>query len=81
MDLQGLSSIVCTKIGQTDAASVAACQNYIRQRYALIYDRAFWRDARMQASDNTVVGQNYINLPAGMDRVESIRYGGNRFPD
>ena len=40
-----MADYTCTKARRTDAASVAACNQFIRRRYKDIYDGALWRDS------------------------------------
>jgi hypothetical protein len=79
MDLGGYSSIVCKKVGTTDADSQATCKGFIQNRYQWIYYRFDWRDGRRREIIDTnsavIVGGDSVPLPAGIDRIISIRYG------
>src|SRR5438105_1895967 len=75
MDLDAFTSLICTKIGMTDDASVKACANYVQHRYQMIYDRRAWKDSIIRVTAGTTADTDNVALPAGIDRIISIRYG------
>lgn len=44
MTLSELATMVCTKVGKTDDASIAACKDYIRARHEMVVDSFPWKD-------------------------------------
>jgi len=44
MTLTELANFICTKLSDTDAASVTACKSYINRRYQMIWDSALWTE-------------------------------------
>lgn len=43
MTLEDMASFVTSKVRQTDAAAVARCKLFLRQRYEMIWNDALWR--------------------------------------
>lgn len=77
LTLDQISTFVCGKVGQTDAASLALCYKYVDMRFRMIYESFPWRDSQIIPSDvNTIASQSYVLLPSGVDRVISIRCNG-----
>jgi hypothetical protein len=74
MDLGGYSSSICKKVGTTDSDSQATCKGFIQNRYQWIHDRFDWRDGRRRDTISSTAGSDSVALPAGVDRVLSIRY-------
>lgn len=75
MDLGGYSTLVCKKVGTTDADSQATCKSFVQNRYQWIYYRSDWRDGRRRDTVAATAGTDSVALPSGVDRVLSIRYG------
>lgn len=73
MTLSEIAAYVCSKIGQTDAASVAACKGFIAVRYRMIWDAALWRDSLALVSVTTTAGSNWLVLPRNLDTVLKVR--------
>lgn len=96
MTLSEMASLVCGKVRQSDAASVARCKEYLRQRYLMIAAEELWNDliARLEFTFNvteTVAGNLFgpnlfgrsagiWHLPAGVDRVLSVRTSDGGLP-
>jgi hypothetical protein len=77
LTLDQISTFVCGKVGQVDAASLALCYAYVNMRFRMVAESFPWRDLQIIPSDiNTVSGQSYVLLPAGVDRIISIRCNG-----
>lgn len=75
--LDQMAQLVCGKVGQVDAGSVALCYGFLNYRFRMIFDSFPWRDSQIIPSDvNTVASQAYVLLPSGVDRVISIRCNG-----
>ena len=81
MDLDGFTTHICSKVGMTDPTSRTLCAGYVQRRYQMLYDRYPWRDSLTTVAAASVANQTSIALPAGIDRVVSIRYGGDHFID
>ena len=81
MDLDGFTTHICSKIGETDSTSRSLCAGYVQRRYQMLYDRYPWRDSLTTVAAASVASQTSVDLPAGIDRVVSIRYGGDHFLD
>ncbi len=83
MTLAEMASFVCTKVRETDEASVAACKNFIRQRFEMIYNSQLWRESvgmvslTVDPTATDLAGLNAANgivhMPALVDRVLAIR--------
>jgi hypothetical protein len=86
MTLAEIADFVCSKVGQTDAESVAAAKSFARQRYQLIWDSALWRDTQCVVAAMTAgTGAPTVNaegphllLPEPVERVLAVRYGSDR---
>lgn len=77
LTLDQMAQFVTGKVGQTDATSLAQCYGYLNYRFRMIYESFPWRDSQIIPTDvNTVSSQAYVLLPAGVDRVISIRCNG-----
>lgn len=48
MNLLDMANFVCAKVRHTEAEDVAACKQFIRQRYEVIYNDALWKHSMMQ---------------------------------
>jgi hypothetical protein len=75
MDLGGISSLICKKVGTTDVDSQNTCALFIKFRYQWIYKRFPWRDGLRRDTATATAGSDSVALPTGVDRVISIRYG------
>ena len=49
MTLAEMADFVCTKVRQTDAAAVAACKTYLRQRAEMIWNDQLWKATLTEA--------------------------------
>jgi hypothetical protein len=45
MTLSEMASFVCTKMMDTEDASVTVCKNFIKRRYQMIWDSAIWTES------------------------------------
>jgi hypothetical protein len=81
MNLAAMANFVCTKVGQFDATSVTLCKGFINSRYQMVYDAFYWRDSGMSASATLLAGVQTFPYPANMDRISTIRSGGDHFLD
>jgi hypothetical protein len=75
MNLGEMAQHVCTKVGQTDDESVAACKGYLDRRYRMIWDGALWRDTLTLFSFTTTAGSPWLLMPRGIERVLKLRLG------
>lgn len=73
MTFSQIVSFICSKVGQSDAASLALCKGFVNTRYRMIYDAAFWTDARTVSS--FVYSGVSTALPAQVERIMSARTG------
>jgi hypothetical protein len=80
MTLAALANLICSKVRKTDAESVAACKEFLRQRHEMIYDAALWKDTlTYQATtipmvEGTFVTDN-ITLPRDIAKPIQVRIG------
>ena len=81
MDLDGFVTYICSKVGETDPVSRSLCAGFIQRWYDTLYNRYPWRDSIKTVSATVTALSENIPLPAGLDRVISIRYGGDHFLD
>lgn len=82
MTLSEMASMVCSKVGQTDAASIAVCKDYLNRRYQMIADAFYWKDIQMFDTVAYPAGTDSVALPAGMERITSARlHGTNQYLD
>lgn len=74
MTLAEIASVVTTKVGQTDASSVAACKLFANARWREIWDAAPWREAlsTVTFTPNPPDGLNIV-VPSPIDRVMKVR--------
>lgn len=73
MTLGDLAQYICTKVGQTDKDSIAACRLFLRRRYQMIWDYALWKESLFTKSIGT--GTGTCVLPATCDQVVAVRIG------
>lgn len=45
MNLGSMATFITSKLGKSDAASVALCKGFIRQRHEMVYDSGLWKDS------------------------------------
>lgn len=55
--LADLASLVCSKVGKTDAESLSVCKSFLRQRHEMIYHAGLWKDT-VGVFEQTVVAQS-----------------------
>ena len=79
MTLAELTTCICTKTGQTDEASAAACRLFLRRRYATIWDHALWQES-LSVVTLTASESNICTLPAPADRIVAVRQGNAALP-
>lgn len=81
MTLAEIASFVCTKVGQPDAASLAACQLFINSRASQIWDAAMWRESLAMVTVTTdPTDQTIAFLPQAVDRVIGVRLNASGLP-
>ena len=86
MTLAELADFVCTKVRANDAAALAACKTYLRQRYEFIYNDQLWRDSLYTHTFTLPAVERDYNpniqsvgragmyfMPTSVDRVLSLR--------
>lgn len=86
MTLAEMADFVCGKARANDAASLAACKKYLRQRYEMIYNDQLWRGSlymhtfelpaleRDYVPNFTPIGQAGVYFfPTVVDRVLGLR--------
>lgn len=76
MSLAQLADIVTRTIGKTDAAAIALCKDFIRRRYAMIYDSANWRETELVLSFSVAANTQEVIIPNTMERVKAVRWDG-----
>lgn len=62
MTLSELSAFICSKLSDTDTASVTACKGFINRRYQMIWDSALWTDSLGVASKSVAAGDTTVTL-------------------
>lgn len=72
-------SLVCSKVGQTDADSVAICGQFLTSRAETIWDSQPWRDSLMTCAVQlpNLPGWPscpFLLMPLGMGRVIKVRF-------
>jgi hypothetical protein len=83
MTLAALANLICSKVRKTDADSVAACKEFLRQRHEMIYDAALWKDTVGIWSDsldyNSTLQQWFSEFHCDYDiaRVLGVRWRTN----
>lgn len=89
MTLDDMAQMVCGKVRQTDAASLAKCKTYLRARYKMIAQAELWKDLvyamtftfdMTSETSGEVFGPNWFSrdagvwhLPSSVDRVLGLR--------
>lgn len=77
MTLAELSDYICTKVGQSDDASAAACKLFLRRRYQMIWDYALWKESLFvvpfSAIPSSSPGYTIGVLPPSVNQVVAIR--------
>src|SRR6266404_6613199 len=81
LTLAAMADYITKKTGKLDAVSIAACKTYLDTRYREVYDRFYWQDSQMTASASITAAGNTFAYPANMERVVTIRAGGDHFID
>jgi hypothetical protein len=78
MTLSELADLVCAKCHRTDDASVTEAKTYLKSRYRMLWDSRPWRDSiGLLSLDSSQVSQ-ITTLPANIDRIMQIRWGGDK---
>lgn len=62
MTLSELATFVCTKLSDTDAASVAVCKSFINRRYQMVWDSSLWTETLGVTSKAVVQGDTELVL-------------------
>ena len=63
MNLANMADLVCSKVGKTDDASVAACKTYLQQRHEMLFDAFMWKDAIDEFEVDVVASATHAVLP------------------
>lgn len=79
MTLDEIAQFCCRKVGQSDANSVSICYGFVQARLRMIYDAFPWLDSQTTGTATVLAAQSTVALPAGIDRVLSVRAGGDHF--
>lgn len=85
MTLLELTTVICTKIGKTDEASLSACKMFIEQRHEQICRAHMWLDLQAYASTTLRAVRPYalatastyppiLAMPYELDEVFAMRY-------
>lgn len=90
LDLDTMARHVCRKVRQTDDLAIAACKEFLSDRYLMICEESLWRDLIYQFNGNLAVtgtaddlnhtsfnALGYYLLPSYVDRVLAIRTPNN----
>lgn len=74
MNITELAGLVCQKIRQTDAVSLAAAASFIRQRHEMIWNEALWRES-VNCVNVPYYAENegVVLLPEGVNKVMACR--------
>src|SRR5436190_10342563 len=81
LTLAQMATFITNKVGQFDSTSIALCKTFLDRRYRMIWDSFFWRDTELLGSASLTAGNATFAYPGGMERVVSIRAGGDHFLD
>src|SRR5436190_5421204 len=81
MSLSEMASFITRKVGQFDPASVSLCKGFLDNRYRMVWDAFFWADSQLVAPSSLGAGNSSCDYPTDMDRITSIRAGGDHFLD
>src|SRR6266705_2684005 len=81
LTLAQMATFITNKVGQFDATSVALCKTFLNNRYQTVWDTFFWQDSQMNATASLTAGNATFTYPAFMERIVSIRAGGDHFLD
>lgn len=69
-----ITTLATSTVGQTDATTVALCNDYVQRDYELCWNAELWRDTLTIDTTATITaGNNTFNLPSGFDRIVSIQ--------
>lgn len=71
-----MADLVCGKVGQTDAESVAQSQRFLQARLRSIWDSAAWRETLCLVAATVPAGAEWLLLPASVERVLKLRATG-----
>lgn len=71
-----LIDAVCARVGTWTPDNVLLVRHFIKRRYRMIWDSHLWKESVTTAAVNAVSAQNYIAMPAGLERVISITVEG-----
>lgn len=81
LTLAQMSDLVINKIGQFDTNTVALSKKYLEARYRMIYDSYPWIDSTGMVSFTVAALTVKFDFPANLERIISIRSGGDHFLD
>ena len=73
--LGGLADEVAARIGDYSPTAYISIKQHLRREYQAIWDSFLWRQSMVRFGLNVQYG--LAALPAGVERVVSVRFGGN----
>jgi len=71
-----LVDAVCERVGTWTPDNVILARNFLKRRYRMIWDSFAWKDSLTTATASTTIAQNYITMPAGIERAVSVTADG-----
>mgnify|MGYP003647390944 CR=1 FL=1 len=67
MTISDISTLVCTKMGRTDADTLSVAKSLLKRRYQMIYDSALWAESLATVSKAVVAGSPDVTLDQDPD--------------
>jgi len=74
MTLSSIANFVCSKLGKTDASSISAAKDFIRQRHEMIVDTGLWKDTIVISEFNLPTRESPDTNPYTANATESVSY-------
>lgn len=83
MTLSQMATFACNQAGLFDSFHLGLMNTFLDKEYRMVFDSYPWRDTQVSstATITAVSDTNQIPYPAGMDRIITVRVGGNQFLD
>jgi len=74
MNLGNLAAYVGTKIGMSDAATLAKLKTFAAERYKSMYEGALWKDTLSVLTKSAAIGQSTVILPSHLAQFIAAKY-------
>lgn len=75
MTVDQIVNRICRKVGRLDDNSRHLCEDFVAERFNMIWDRRLWEESKIWATTTVVAGQREVGFPESVLSVLAVRVG------